>query len=556
MAGRLAGPRPAARRAPAGRVFAGTHGVAARGVSAYPPEVTEQMVQNFIAGGAAINQLAARDRRRSARLRDGPRPSDRRFHPGPGDERGARARAMAYGMMAVEPGIDVLCLGEMGIANTTAAAALCPALFGGTGEDWAGPGTGVAGEALAHKIAVIDGRWRATRDAIAARDPLTLLAAVGGEEFAAIAGAILAARMGRIPVLLDGYACTAAAAVLQPPTAARSIIAWSPIARPSPAIAACSTRSASGRCSISTCGWARPRAPRSPCRSSRPPPPATTAWRPSPRPASAERRDAGGAYQRGGGKSGLGGFSSIAGRDGRCAAVLSGSHRTAPLPHLLPTPFPGLPQWTRSAPLRDRASRAEGPARQVQDGLDHLPEPTAIVTGHRLRRAVLPGVKVSGVCPTRWPDTAVDTASEVTGAEDNDLTPPHRRGSFHNPVSSGQVGSNGPGLSSGIPNLCVLPCSSNSLCAKDECAPGSRAAGRCWPRFLALRNAGVGALDSQWRPSIRRARPYGDSHLEPGSACRNHDFRTVAVPPFLKGRFGHPAYAKDTFIIAPLSSRV
>ena len=124
------------------------------------------------------------------------------------------ANAMAYGMMAAEPGIDILCLGEMGIANTTTAATLCAALFGGTGEDWAGPGTGVQGAALANKIAVIDEALARHRGAIAARDPLTLLAAVGGEEFAAIAGAIVAARMGRIPVLLDGYACTAAAAVL------------------------------------------------------------------------------------------------------------------------------------------------------------------------------------------------------------------------------------------------------------------------------------------------------------------------------------------------------
>ncbi|MBV8192651.1 MAG: nicotinate-nucleotide--dimethylbenzimidazole phosphoribosyltransferase, partial [Alphaproteobacteria bacterium] len=110
--------------------------------------------------------------------------------------------------------IDVLCLGEMGIANSTVAAALAAALFGGTGADWAGPGTGVKGEALAHKIAVVDEALAKHKGAIAARDPLMLLAALGGEEFCAIAGAVLAARMGRIPVLLDGYPCTVAAAVL------------------------------------------------------------------------------------------------------------------------------------------------------------------------------------------------------------------------------------------------------------------------------------------------------------------------------------------------------
>ena len=195
-------------------VFAGTHGVAARGVSAYPPEVTGQMVKNFLSGGAAINQLAGSI---DADLRiyelDLDHPTDD-FTKGPAMSEVRAANAMAYGMMAAEPGIDVLCLGEMGIANTTTAATLCAALFGGTGADWAGPGTGVQGKALAHKIAVIDEALAHHRALISQRDPLALLAAVGGEELAAIAGAVLAARMGRIPVLLDGYASTAAAAVL------------------------------------------------------------------------------------------------------------------------------------------------------------------------------------------------------------------------------------------------------------------------------------------------------------------------------------------------------
>ena len=195
-------------------VFAGAHGVAARGVSAYPPEVTGQMVKNFLSGGAAINQLAGAidaDLRIYELDLDHPTAD---FTQGPAMSESRTANAMAYGMMAAEPGIDVLCLGEMGIANTTTAATLCAALFGGTGADWAGPGTGVQGKALAHKIAVIDEALAHHRDLIAERDPLKLLAAVGGEELAAIAGAVLAARMGRIPVLLDGYACTAAAAVL------------------------------------------------------------------------------------------------------------------------------------------------------------------------------------------------------------------------------------------------------------------------------------------------------------------------------------------------------
>src|SRR5262249_51132781 len=137
-------------------VYAGSHGVAARGVSAYPPEVTQQMVKNFLAGGAAINQLA---QTLDADLRiyelDLEHPT-RDFTQAAAMDEERAARAMAYGMMAAEPGIDVLCLGEMGIANTTAAAALCAALFGGRGADWAGPGTGVVGAALANKIAGID----------------------------------------------------------------------------------------------------------------------------------------------------------------------------------------------------------------------------------------------------------------------------------------------------------------------------------------------------------------------------------------------------------------
>jgi nicotinate-nucleotide--dimethylbenzimidazole phosphoribosyltransferase len=119
---------------------------------------------------------------------------------------------MAYGMMAVEPGIDALALGEMGIGNTTAAAALCAGLFGGAAELWTGPGTGVAGAALAEKRAVV--AEAVARHRPAAGDPFDMLRRLGGLEFAAIAGAVVAARLGRVPVLLDGFASTAAAAVL------------------------------------------------------------------------------------------------------------------------------------------------------------------------------------------------------------------------------------------------------------------------------------------------------------------------------------------------------
>src|SRR5271165_6177870 len=163
-------------------VFAGNHGVAARGVSAYPAAVTAQMVQNFIAGGAAINQLC---RVFDAGLKvyemnlDTPT-CDIAVEPAMSEAE--CAKAMAYGMMAVEPGIDALALGEMGIGNTTAAAALCGGLFGG------GPGTGVAGAAFEAKRRVVG--EAIARHHPAARDPFDMLRRLGGLELAAITGAV------------------------------------------------------------------------------------------------------------------------------------------------------------------------------------------------------------------------------------------------------------------------------------------------------------------------------------------------------------------------------
>jgi nicotinate-nucleotide--dimethylbenzimidazole phosphoribosyltransferase len=193
-------------------VFAANHGVAARGVSAYPAAVTAQMVQNFIAGGAAVNQLC---RSVDADLRvyemnlDAPTAD---IVDGPAMTEEECARAIAYGMMAVEPGIDALAVGEMGIANTTVAAALCMALFGGDAAAWTGPGTGVVGAALETKREVVAAA--VARHRPAAHDPFDLLRRLGGLEFAAMVGAVLAARMGRVPVVLDGFSAGAAAAVL------------------------------------------------------------------------------------------------------------------------------------------------------------------------------------------------------------------------------------------------------------------------------------------------------------------------------------------------------
>jgi nicotinate-nucleotide--dimethylbenzimidazole phosphoribosyltransferase len=193
-------------------VFAGNHGVTRQGVSIYPPEVTQQMVRNFISGGAAINQLcrlADADLRVYELALEEPTAD---FTQGPALDEAECARAIAYGMMAVEPGLDLIALGEMGIGNTTSAAALCLILHGGTPEDWTGDGAGVTSESKRRKLAAVAAG--AERHRALADDPLRTLAAVGGREMAAILGAILAARLARTPVLLDGYVVTAAASVL------------------------------------------------------------------------------------------------------------------------------------------------------------------------------------------------------------------------------------------------------------------------------------------------------------------------------------------------------
>lgn len=192
-------------------VFAGNHGITRRGVSAYPAEVTAQMVANFERGGAAINQLAREAR---AELIVVPLALDRPtadFTEAPAMSEAEFLEAVAAGMAGVPEETDLLALGEMGIGNTTAAAALAAALFGGEAALWVGRGTGLDEEGLARKR-------EAVRAALARHagltDPLAKAQALGGRELAAILGATLAARLRRIPVLLDGFVATAAAAPL------------------------------------------------------------------------------------------------------------------------------------------------------------------------------------------------------------------------------------------------------------------------------------------------------------------------------------------------------
>lgn len=199
-------------------VFAANHGVAARGVSPYPSDVTAQMVLNFEAGGAAINQLCALA---GARLEvialDLERPTAD-FTQAPAMSEAECCAAVSAGWRAVDPDALCLTLGEMGIGNTTAAAALTAALMGGAASDWVGPGAGAEGEALERKRAAVSlglDRHRPAIGAAGARAPLEALSRLGGREISALFGALLRARRERLPVLLDGYIVCAAAAALQ-----------------------------------------------------------------------------------------------------------------------------------------------------------------------------------------------------------------------------------------------------------------------------------------------------------------------------------------------------
>jgi nicotinate-nucleotide--dimethylbenzimidazole phosphoribosyltransferase len=206
------GRAPPAVTRPLVAVFAGNHGVTRRGVSAYPAEVTRQMVANFAAGGAAINQLC---RAYDLGLKvfdlalDIPTAD---ITEEPALDEVACAATIAFGMEAIAGGVDLLCIGEMGIGNTTVAAAIFAGLFGGDAADWVGAGTGVDAAGLARKREAVAAA--VVRHAGHLSDPLEVLRRLGGREIAAMTGAILAARMNRVPVIVDGFVATSAAAIL------------------------------------------------------------------------------------------------------------------------------------------------------------------------------------------------------------------------------------------------------------------------------------------------------------------------------------------------------
>ncbi|MEO6394777.1 MAG: nicotinate-nucleotide--dimethylbenzimidazole phosphoribosyltransferase [Devosia sp.] len=192
-------------------IFAGNHGVTDQGVSAFPREVTAQMVKNFTDGGAAISQICAlhefnlRVFELALELPTG----DITLAPAMDDK--MCAATIAYGMEAIAGKPDALGIGEMGIGNTTIAAALYAALFGGAGADWVGRGTGVDDQGLGRKASAVDRALAFHHSELT--DPLAILARLGGREIAAMLGALIAARQQKIPVLIDGFVATSAAAI-------------------------------------------------------------------------------------------------------------------------------------------------------------------------------------------------------------------------------------------------------------------------------------------------------------------------------------------------------
>jgi nicotinate-nucleotide--dimethylbenzimidazole phosphoribosyltransferase len=209
---RWSGRAPPAINRPLVAIFAGSHGVAAHSVSPRPVEATARAVEMCAAGGAAVNQIClANDL--------GLKVFDLALHLPTGDitreaaldEHGCAA-TMAFGMEAVAGGADLLCLGDLGVGNSTVAAAMLCMLHGGAGADWVGPGSGADTAMVRRKAEAVDmavalhGAYRG--------DPFEVLRRVGGREFAAIAGAIIAARARKVPVILDGYGAIAAVSVL------------------------------------------------------------------------------------------------------------------------------------------------------------------------------------------------------------------------------------------------------------------------------------------------------------------------------------------------------
>ncbi len=224
LAGMTKNPRPRIRRK---MIFllAADHGVVAEGVSAYPREVTGQMVSNFLQGGAAINVLAKHagvemiladlgmvsDPDPDPALLSRPiGPGTRNFFREPAMTRDQAVRAVETGVELVREA-DLIGTGEMGIGNTTAAGAITAAVTGRPPEETAGRGTGIDDVALQHKIQVIRGAIAKHRPDPS--DGLDILAKIGGFEIGGLAGVMLGAAARRIPIVIDGFTSAAAALI-------------------------------------------------------------------------------------------------------------------------------------------------------------------------------------------------------------------------------------------------------------------------------------------------------------------------------------------------------
>lgn len=223
-------PRPRVDR-PAAVVFAADHGVATEGVSAYPASVTSAMLEALDKGVATASVLAATQGIPLLTVDVGVgRPtSNMVFAPALGHQRFAQAFETGANALRGQD-CDLLILGEMGIANTTAAAAVSYALFGGSPRDWVGPGTGLDETGVRSKVSVVE---RAVAR-VGAVEPFEVIAQLGGAEMAAMAGAAVEARRRSIPVLLDGYVATAALMFLEVDTVGALDHCWPGHVSPEP----------------------------------------------------------------------------------------------------------------------------------------------------------------------------------------------------------------------------------------------------------------------------------------------------------------------------------
>ena len=193
-------------------VFAANHGVAKLGVSAYPYDVTAQMVKNYESGGAAINQLCKLGNINLSVVPidlENPTQDFSKYKAMTEDE---TISAMQVGYNSVPKNCDLLILGEMGIGNTTAATAISCALFNKPAISWTGAGTGISKKIMQKKISIIETALNFHKHKFEKVEQI--LGTFGGREMAAIAGAVIAARVSGVPVLLDGFTSTASAATL------------------------------------------------------------------------------------------------------------------------------------------------------------------------------------------------------------------------------------------------------------------------------------------------------------------------------------------------------